>query len=221
MPSHIRALSLPAEWEATSVVRHLDSPYSEEALAEPVKSWIEVGNIDFSTVPHVGLHSLHENNYAIKECNDDINLSIGSQLEGLHLMFTGAAKTVLGLERFNRSQIYFTHWSSDLSPGQHFTVTTPHLDGGLPAQDADYSVLRLIGVAFNAVPTVVLQGELTRDDFRNGSELDPVVLDQERLTEAELPLSKLVIMSPATLHHARKARERVPIRHFMRWQLWF
>lgn len=210
---------IPVAWENTSVVRNLEAPYSDEALAEPVKSWIDVDDVDFSNAPHVGLHG-PATNYVIKEFGDDIDLRMSSEPEEYHMMFIDAATAILGQERFGKSKIYFTHWSSDLSQGQHFTFDVPHLDGGLPDEDTQGDQLRLVGTATNAVATAILQGGLTREDFKFGtSELKRSVLEEGRLTETSLPLSRLVIMSPATLHHARRAKSRVPLRHFLRWQL--
>lgn len=130
MSSSLEKASLPDGWSRSVVVRHLENPYSAEALAEPRKDWIEVGPLGvnhFDAAKPVQGHIV-----PIKREDQDFNpYSEPDQCTEAHVLFLSAAKLVLG-RRYMQTRIFFDHFSSPLQPYQTHTFNEPHMDGTMP-----------------------------------------------------------------------------------------
>lgn len=218
---------LPDGWEKSTVVQFLDAPYSDEALAQPVKTWIDAAELDLAGLPP------GDQSWAwgrtIKAPGANFYPSAHPELYvPLHTSFTDAARQILGEQLYSQANIYFDHSSSHLRPGQTFTFDEPHLDGTMPgASRVDTSFgdeqleLKLFGVAFNAAGSDVWQGSTYPSDYTgdSGTHLKPGVIEARGLEHDQLPTDRLIIAPPSLLHAAHPADEYIPMRHFLRWQL--
>lgn len=218
---------LPDGWQESVVVRHIDSPYSPQALAEPRKDWLELAPLDVSDlpIPQAVPFPLRP----IKQVGEEFDPTEQppEYSEG-HLIFIGAAKLILG-SAYPGSRIFFDHFSAHLYPGQVHTFAQPHMDGTMPgginrdqfATTGFYDLeLKLIGTVMNEIPTRVLQGATEASDFE-GDTLTHLKREAElgkKFVVEELPLNKLVILAPSTVHCAQPATQEVNRRHFLRWQ---
>lgn len=75
----------------------------------------------------------------------------------------------------------------------------------------------------NAVPTAVLQGAVTATDFEGETRthLKREVVAQKMLHKEVLPVNRLVLLAPATIHYAQRPEVSIAMRHFLRWQVFF
>lgn len=220
-------VALPLSWQDSVVVKHIASPYSPQALAEPRKDWIEVAPYDirnFSPASPVPFPLL-----PIKRSGEELDVSEQRpEYIEAHLIFMSAAKFILG-SNYLHSQVFFDHFSSHLHPGEVHTFSQPHMDGTMPGgvnleqiltAGSNDLELKLVGTIMSDVPTVILQGCVEADDFEGETltHLRRSVQLQKAFVQEQLPLNTLIIMAPSTIHYAQQAAHEVDMRHFMRWQ---
>ncbi len=220
-------VALPSGWQESVVARHVASPYSPQALAEPRKDWLELAPFDVSDlpIPQPTPFPLRP----IKQAGEEFDpAEQPSEYTEAHLIFVGAAKLILG-SAYPGSRIFFDHFSAHLYPGQVHTFAQPHMDGTMPggvnsdqfASTGFYDLeLKLVGTVMNDVPTQVLQGATEASDFE-GETLTHLKREAElnkNFGIEELPLNTIVILAPSTVHCAQPAPHEVTRRHFLRWQ---
>lgn len=208
--------------ESSHIARYMNDPYSDTALADSDRQWNNLGNFDMSNLPNEGCmpgkHLFWEGlgNLDYKFENPEI--------KKMHQIVENAAKIILPEEFRDKVKIYFDHMSANLTSGTNFTFEEPHIDGSFPLSKEDPQ-LRMFAVITNAVPTGIYKGSFSKEDFKKnqyGNQsnlLNHKVIDEKNLEIAELPLETLVLLSPSTVHFAQLAKNDIPIRHFLRWQL--
>lgn len=212
------ALHLPQGWQQTNVVRHIDAPFSDEALAEPVQQWIDLGPANTEGLP-VPTHD--DTSWVVKRAGQELDLSAQQgPYAPLHARFFSAARAILGHERYMSSSVRARHASAALEPGQTHTYPTPHRDAWeAPATPGGLPVMRLIGVVCGEVGLRVVQGGYDRQDFRGRNYLPA---DRTAIQEAvEVPPNRLLILSAAAVHFAQPAPQPIGRRHFLHWPLYF
>jgi len=213
---------MPHEWQSTTVVRHLDAPYSDEALAVPHKDWIDVCAVDF-----VGFqpapNGYGDNRERVKQSGQDFDVSTHPlQYHKAHKAFMTAARLILGDEKFLDSEIDFDHAYTHLDEGQVHSFDEPHMDGTHPDLLGDKKLLRLVGVAMNEVQCGVWQGAVKKQDFGiKGTHLLNGRVKARKLHYEQIPTNRLAIFGPALIHFGQAAPREIEQRHVLRWQLFF
>lgn len=206
---------IPRDWLDTSVVRHVDDPYSVEALAEAEKTSIDLGYIDMTacvegrggSIKYRGVEAM-------------ISADLPEGLITAHHLFVDAAQRILSRERYLDSNIDFTYRSNPVPPGGRQVGGRPHLDG-LSSNFGGTSRLRLLGIACDALPTTLLQGPLKPELLRPNGELENLMI-LKRLRKVSAPISRLTLMPPSLLHDATRddtGTHEPTSRLFMRWHL--
>lgn len=221
-------LLLPTEWKESIVVRHLENPYSAEALAEPQKNWIEVDHLELNDFPPAEPVSFPLK--PLKQSGEDFILEDQSEIyQQAHQAFMCAAQLIMKAS-FKNSRVFFDHFSSPLYIGQTHTFSSPHMDGTMPGgvnieqiSSTGYNdlELKLVGIAASGVKTATLQGPAEADDFdgETRTHLKSSAWAEKDFQKQELPLNTLIIMAPSTIHYAQPAPYDIDLRHFLRWQL--
>jgi hypothetical protein len=204
---------MPAAWLDSSVVRHIDDPFSANALAEPFKSSIDLGEIDME-----GCFGMHIAPLKVAGGEARLFPSLPEGQIAAHQMFIDAARLILGESRYEQATINFTYRDNPVAPGSRQLGIRPHVDGKKPT---DAGQLRVVGVACSSLPTVRFQGAIRPDQLGTRGDL-AAVRSLRKLTPDPVPLSHLVLLPPSLLHDSgradREATEPTP-RLFLRWHL--
>lgn len=220
---------LPETWRNSVVVRHVDEPYSDAALAEEVKDWIEVATLDITDFVKPNPFLIPR--FTIKQPGSDFDPSSQEVMyEDAHQLFMDAARKILGPDRLFDARIFFDHASAHLAPGETHTFSEPHLDGTMPGGFNEGQMMStghsgkgmtLIGMVASGVATATLQGSVDRDDFGGEprTHLKSGVRKRKGLEKVDMPLNTLVIMAPSTVHYGQPAHDWIENRNLLRWQL--
>jgi hypothetical protein len=198
--------------EKSSIVRHLDGPFSDTALTEDVKVGIDLGAIDMaSQEPNKG-RSLKRRDREAEIPND-----IPDEIVRAHKLFIDASRLILGEEAYLSSLITFTYRDNPVEPGGSQIPSRPHIDG-LSRDPA----LKMVGVACSSLPLLGLHGRYKRSELKEDGSLRSVVALNKRFTKLEVPERHLVLMPPSLLHEPARAASNTgrPVdRIFYRWHL--
>ncbi len=201
------------DWADTTVIKFIEDPFSEEALAEAIKTHIYLGKISLG-------NSTAITNGILKEIDADASIPAQepASLVHAHHMFLDAALLILGNENFRLSRVKFLQRLNN--PGSQIrsvNTSKPHLDGIQRGETTP--TLRLIGIASNLDPTVILQGPTSHDDFTDKGFLRDGASEEKFIIEL-LPASQLVLLSPSVLHKRNPSLDITTRRDFLRWQLY-
>ncbi len=214
----LQSTQIPEEWLATTIVQHIEDPYSEAAFAEAEKPLIDLGELDMNACVHLP-YDTHDNlRPHIKEQYNDVRIPDDTppELVRAHNLFFDAARKILTPEQYEAAAVDFTYRRSDVDKGAMPIGQRPHVDGyrGPDKQ------LRLLAIACSALPTIALQGSVKTKHLRENGELENLRL-RARLRCEPIPTGRLVLLAPALLHDIPRATEFTPNRLFLRWHLSF
>lgn len=228
MISNGTELLLPVGWEQSIIARHLDAPYSREALAEPAKEVLDIGAVDFANIPRDDDRHLFGD--PVIKWPDRTALSHSrSESEYLiaaHKLFLGAAAEIMGADDFAQSMVrHVSHCSEvDTDATQRYAASM-HLDG-YRFREMDRRI-RLIGMAFDVLPCRAYQGPFTPEDMYDEEERGGIEAGDLRLTPntaalVEMPALECgrLFLTPPSLPHASRVATETIDRHFMRWTVW-
>lgn len=213
----LQTTQIPEEWLATTIVQHIEDPYSEAAFAEEEKPLIDLGELDIDACVHLPFDEYDNLRPYIKRYND-VRIPEGTppELVRAHNLFFDAARRILTPEQYEAAAVDFTYRRSDVDKGAMPIGQRPHIDR-YPDPDKQ---LRLMAIACNSLPTIALQGSLKPQHLRPNGWLENLRL-QSRLRREPIPTSRLVLLAPALLHDTCRATEFTPNRLFLRWHLSF
>ena len=219
---------MPNEWLATGIVRYIDDPYSDEALAEKEKAYIDLGPVDMDaclgadTTGALIKRPVHDELYFEKFYGN--NKAPSGVIEASKL-FANAARLILGEERYLKSGIDLTYRRDLVKPGTRQVGLRPH-DDNYHNNDSPtgHRKLRLIGLLCNVMPTILMQGGFKTDNLDADGGISSVRRLNKRFHREPIPAGRLVLIPPAMLHDSGRAPADTegPIeRVFMRWWLSF
>lgn len=209
--------SMPVDWSTTSVVRFLDSPHSDDALAERNKTYIDLGPVvmDYET--------------AGESFSGDIKLrgdtevripeNISPGLVKAHQLFADATYQILGEEKFEQAKISFGQRRSRVQKGGTQVATRPHIDGQYRTRSPNEEELVLVGLATNAMPPILLNGEIKPESLSDDGKLMSVRALYKRFTKEPVPTSRLIVTGPSMLHESGRAEHSDQNRLFWRWHV--
>ncbi len=214
---------MPEDWATTSVVRYVDDPFSEEALGETDKTWIDLGPIDVDRCDTIRGGRIKVEG----EVDLASTMPVSSPaMISAHQLFLNASRLILGERRFKGSEIDLTKRYSEVEPGSRQVGGRPHVDG-YQNYPADFNFLknrslRLVGLACNVLPTILLNGATTRKQLYDSGDLVSIGGLNKRFSRMPIPTGRLILIPPAMLHDSMYAPSDVdtPIdRRFLRWHL--
>jgi hypothetical protein len=213
----INLATSPTGWAQGSFVRHLKDPFSDAALAEPVKKYVDVGEVRIGR-SRTHFPQVYPGGHEIKKPGHDIQFPPDEpgELLDMHGLFIAYAKKLVGRATYLSSSLDFVHHVEDLEPGHDHRISTPHLDG--VTHKPHGKVIRLVGIAVNVLPPVILQGSIHKNELVD-NDLCYHPDNEHRFQKELLPIFRLILVSPATLHAGQLAPTYIPNRHFLRYQL--
>lgn len=205
---------LPDNWQESGIARHVENPFSPEALAEPVKASLVVPGLDISAFDF-GFPVERE---AIKEPGDDEIETYGDDgVDAANNLFAEAAREVMGEAVFKAARIVLTYRNSIVQAEAKQRSLPPHVDQWSTKNSMTHL---LIGIAFDSIPPRVYQGpydesRVSSDDRRAGHILGYLGKSAGFSTHL-LEENQLHLIAGATIHQPTHAytTER---RKFLRW----
>jgi len=113
-----------------------------------------------------------------------------------------------------------------VNPGSRQVGGRPHIVGyqnnSPEFNPRENSSLRLVGLACNVLPTVLLNGATSENHLMDNGDLRSTRGLYKRYNKMPMPTGRLILIPPAMLHESVYAPSDVdaPIdRHFLRWHL--
>lgn len=221
---------LPKNWQESGIAEYLDDPMSPEALADPRKGYLELGEfaaldcVDPAThprlVPNVAGYATDA--YELKMPHRPPELPVGKPetIYRVHELLLNAVQSIIGEKRFGRSRIEFGHRYGSVEEGGSQVALRPHVDG--VANDYYRQDLKLVGLLMSHQPTWIFQGEYKPDAIdRETGRLISLFNMGRRFDRQAVPTDTLVLMSANMLHEPSRATEPIPERYFGRWHIRF